>query len=375
MAETTLKRTPLYDRHVALGARMMGFGGFEMPVQYSSIIDEHLAVRRAAGLFDVSHMGEIFVRGPRAFDFVQHLITNDASRLYDGRALYTVMCTPEGGVVDDLLVYRFDAETYLLVVNAANIEKDFAWMQANNPMGAHLENRSDEIALLALQGPAAFEIARHFVPDLAPDNPRYYHFRVMEPGTFLDCRWAVLSHTGYTGEPGLEIYCHADEAARVWDALLEAGRAHGLKPAGLGARDTLRLEAGYCLYGHELDESTNPLEAGLSWVVKLDKGDFIGREALLRIKESGPTRRLIGLIVEGRGIPRAGYPIVDASGTPIGEVTSGTLSPVLQQGIALGYVPNRPDYTEPGRQLGVQIRSQILPARVHKPPFVELHRK
>ncbi|MDQ7040678.1 MAG: glycine cleavage system aminomethyltransferase GcvT [Rhodothermus sp.] len=375
MAETTLKRTPLYDRHVALGARMMGFGGFEMPVQYSGILDEHLAVRRTAGLFDVSHMGEIFVRGPRAFEFVQHLITNDAGRLYDGRALYTVMCTPEGGVVDDLLVYRFDAETYLLVVNAANIDKDFAWMQAHNPMGAQLENRSDEIALLALQGPAAFTIAQHFVPDLRPDNPRYYHFRVMAPGAFLGCRWAVLSHTGYTGEPGLEIYCYADEAVRVWDALLEVGEAHGLKPAGLGARDTLRLEAGYCLYGHELDESTNPLEAGLGWVVKFDKGAFIGREALLRIKESGPARRLIGLVLEDRGIPRAGYPIVNLAGSPIGRVTSGTLSPVLQQGIALGYVPNQSEYTEPGRRLDIQIRRQLLPARVHKPPFVELHKK
>ncbi|SHK96180.1 glycine cleavage system aminomethyltransferase GcvT [Rhodothermus profundi] len=375
MAETMQKRTPLYDRHMALGARMMRFGGFEMPVQYTSIIDEHLAVRQAAGLFDVSHMGEIFVRGPRAFEFVQQLITNDASRLYDGRALYTVMCTPEGGVVDDLLVYRFDAETYLLVVNAANIEKDFAWMQEHNSMGAQLENRSDEIALLALQGPAAFTIARHFVPDLSPDNPRYYHFRVMEPGTFLGCRWAVLSHTGYTGEPGLEIYCYADEAANVWDALLEVGQAHGLKPAGLGARDTLRLEAGYCLYGNELDESTNPLEAGLSWVVKFDKGHFIGREALLRIKEAGPARRLIGLVLEARGIPRAGYPIVDATETPIGQVTSGSLSPVLQQGIALGYVPNQPAYTEPGQPLGVQIRRQILPAHVHKPPFVKLHKK
>lgn len=375
MAETTLKRTPLYECHLALGARMMGFGGFEMPVQYTSIIDEHLAVRQAAGLFDVSHMGEIFVRGPQAFAFVQHLITNDASRLYNGRALYTVMCTPEGGVVDDLLVYRFDAETYMLVVNAANIEKDFAWMQAHNPMGASLENRSDAIALLALQGPATFAIARHFVPDVAPDNPPYYHFRVIAPGAFLGCRWAVLSHTGYTGEPGLEIYCEADEAARVWDALLEVGQAYGLKPAGLGARDTLRLEAGYCLYGHELDESINPWEAGLSWVVKLDKGNFIGREALLRLKESGPARRLIGLILEARGIPRAGYAIVDSQKTPIGRVTSGTLSPVLQQGIAFGYVPNQPEYTEPGRQLGIQIRTQILPARVYKPPFVELHKK
>jgi aminomethyltransferase len=375
MTETSLKRTPLYSRHVALGARMVGFGGFEMPLQYTSIIEEHLAVRQAAGLFDVSHMGEIFVRGSQAFAFVQHLITNDAARLYDGRALYTVMCTPEGGVVDDLLVYRFDAETYMLVVNAANIEKDFAWMQEHNPMGAHLENRSEAIALLALQGPNAFEIARRLVPELTPETLRYYHFHVMPPGTFVGCRWAVVSHTGYTGETGLEIYCEAEQASAVWDALLEAGHALGLKPAGLGARDTLRLEAGYCLYGHELDVTINPLEAGLDWVVKFEKGAFIGREALQRIRAEGPRRRLIGLILEDRGIPRAGYTIVDAQGSPVGHITSGTLSPVLQQGIALGYVPNHPTYTEPGHQLGVQVRQHIVPARVHRPPFVALHKK
>ncbi len=364
----TIKHTPLHDVHVALGARMMAFGGFDMPVQYTSIVEEHLAVREAAGLFDVSHMGEVFVRGPRAFDFVQRLVTNDAATLYDGRAMYTVMCTPEGGVVDDLLVYRLAQDRYLLVVNAANVEKDFAWMQANNPMQAELVNASDEIALLAVQGPRAVAVVQKLT-DVPLDEIAYYHFVEPPAGAFMGCRNAILSRTGYTGEPGLEIYCEAARAEAVWNALLEAGRDEGLKPAGLGARDTLRLEAGFCLYGNDLTEAINPYEAGLGWITKPDKGDFIGREALLAVKQAGPARRLVGFVMQERGIPRHDYPLLSAEGEEIGVVTSGSQSPVLQQGIGLGYVPNDPAYTTPGALLAVSVRGRAVPARVVKPPF------
>lgn len=363
-----IKKTPLHETHIALGARMVPFAGFAMPIQYTGIIDEHMAVRRTAGLFDVSHMGEVIVRGPNAFDFVQHLVTNDISTLYDGRVMYTVMCLPDGGIVDDLLVYRINEQEYMLVINAANVEKDIEWMQANNEVGAQLDNISDDTALLAIQGPSAFEIVQKLT-DFPLDSLKYYHFAPQPTGTFLSCERAILSHTGYTGEPGLEIYCEASNVKAVWDALMEAGEPLGLKPAGLGARDTLRLEAGYCLYGNELTESTTPLEAGLGWVTKLEKGDFIGREALQKQKTNGLERKLIGFVLEDRGIPRSDYPITDASGQEIGEVTSGTQSPVLGQGIGLGYVPNRPEYTEPGAHIGISVRGRVLKARVEKPPF------
>lgn len=364
----TLHQTPLHTSHVALGARMMGFGGFDMPVQYSSIKEEHMAVREAAGLFDVSHMGEVFVTGPQAFNFVQQLVTNDASKLYDGRAMYTAMCKPDGGIVDDLLVYRFAEDRFMMVINASNIDKDFAWMQSNNPMGATLENRSDQIALMAIQGPKAMEIVQKLT-DVALDEIKYYHFQEMPSGAFLGCDFAILSHTGYTGESGLEIYCDTDHAVAVWDALLDAGADHGLKPAGLGARDTLRLESGFCLYGNDMDEQTNTYEAGLGWITKPDKGDFIGRDALLEAKTNGPNRKLVGFVMEERSIPRHGYPILDADGNEIGVVTSGSQSPILEKGIGLGYVPNDPAYTTPGSEIAVSVRGKAFPARVQKPPF------
>lgn len=367
--DSSLKHTPLHDRHLALGARMMGFAGFDMPVQYSGIIDEHRTVRQAAGLFDVSHMGEVLVQGPHAFDFVQHLVTNDAARLYDGRAMYTVMCTPDGGIVDDLLVYRLHEEGYMLVINASNIEGDVAWMQANNPMDAELTDISDQVGLLALQGPRAFDIARRLTGAFDPAMLKFYHFRKMPAGAFMGCEHAILSHTGYTGEPGLEIYCDADRAGAVWDALLEAGADLGLKPAGLGARDTLRLESGFCLYGNDIDTTTNPLEAGLGWLTKLDKGEFIGRAALQAVKDAGPSRRLIGFVMEERGIPRHGCPILAPDGTPIGIVTSGSQSPLLGKGIGLGYVPREKQFTEPGASLRIDIRGRHLAARVQRPPF------
>ena len=367
MDVSTLKKTPLHATHEALGARMMAFGGFDMPVQYTSIIDEHNAVRERAGLFDVSHMGEVLVQGPRALDFVQNLVTNDAARLYDGKAMYAVMCQEDGGAVDDLLVYRMDEERYLLVINASNIEKDLAWMRDHNPMGAELEDVSEKTALLAIQGPAAPAIVQKLT-DLDLGDVKYYHFAETPPGAFVGCERAILSRTGYTGEPGFEIYCEAEKATDVWAALMDAGQADGLQAAGLGARDTLRLEAGYCLYGNDLTKETNPLEAGLGWTVKLDADDFVGKSALERVKAEGLQRKLVGLVMEARGIPRPGYEIL-AEGEAVGVVTSGTQSPVLNKGIALGYVPNEAAYTEPGRPLEVSLRGRPAPATVQKPPF------
>ncbi len=369
-ASNTLKTTPLHAVHNELGARMMAFGGFDMPVQYTGIIDEHKAVRTAAGLFDISHMGEVMVRGPQALDYVQDLVTNDAEQLYDGRAMYTVMCQPDGGIVDDLIVYRLDAETYMLVVNAANIGKDVAWMRTHNVFGVTIDDVSAETALLALQGPEAFAIAQPFT-DFDLDALTFYHVKERTDGSFMDGDRVLLSHTGYTGEQGLEIYCAAEDAERIWTALLDAGADHGLKPAGLGARDTLRLEAGYCLYGNDITTETNPFEAGLGWVVKLDASDFIGRDALPPTHEEGPRRKLVGFVAQERGIPRHGHDILDADRAVIGTVTSGTQSPMLERGIGLGYVPNEPMYTEPGQSLTIDTGRRTLDVAVAKPPFHE----
>lgn len=366
--DQTTRRTPLHANHVALEARMMPFAGFDMPVQYSGIIEEHFAVRQAAGLFDVSHMGEIMVTGPRAFDYVQRLVTNDASKLYDGKAMYTVMCRPDGGIVDDLLVYRFNADRYMLVINAANIDTDFTWILEQNTVGAVLENISDQVGLLALQGPRAFSIMERISPIPVTDL-KFYHFVELEPDSFFGCQHAFLSHTGYTGEPGLEIYCDADRAPAIWEAVMEAGRDEGLMPIGLGARDTLRLESGFCLYGNDITTSTNPLEAGLGWLTKLDTDDFVGKDALLRVKEEGIQRKLVGFVATERGIPRHGSDIQDSSKKSIGVVTSGTQSPVLSRGVGLGYVPNEPAFTSPGSVLNIAARGKSFCVEVKKPPF------
>ena len=361
----SLKTTPLHDRHLALGAKMAAFGGYDMPIQYTGILDEHAAVRQHAGLFDVSHMGEFRLRGADALALAQHLVTNDVSRLADGGAQYAVLCHESGGAVDDLLVYRLAEDDVLLVVNAANITKDWTHVTAVADaagLAVDVTDESEAWALLALQGPEAFAVFARAAGLDVSDLP-YYHFR-QHDGLFGSDR-AVVSHTGYTGEPGLEVYLRPDAAGAAWDALVEAGAT----PAGLGARDTLRLEAGYCLYGHELDDDTTPYEAGLGWVVKPDAADFVGRAALVRQKEAGIPRKLVGLVVEGRGIPRAGYPVVDEDNAEIGIVTSGSQSPVLGQGIALAYVPNDARWTAPGAELGVQVRGRRIPARVVKPPF------
>lgn len=367
---SSLDKTPLHAAHADLDARMMAFGGFEMPVQYSGIIEEHMAVRTAAGLFDVSHMGEVLIQGPEALAFVQHLITNDASTLYDGRALYTVLCTPDGGIIDDGLVYRRSETEYMMVLNAANIARDLEWMRRHNPMGAELTDISGTTALLALQGPKALQIAQPLVnADL--NELSYYHFWEQTDGAFLGCDTALLSRTGYTGEPGLELYVPAEQAPHVWETLLDAGADHDLQPAGLGARDTLRLEAGLCLHGNDITEETNPYEAGLGWLVKLDKGAFIGREALRSIHESGPDRALVGFVATERGIPRHDHELQAPDGTPIGTVTSGSQSPLLEAGIGLGYVPNKPEYTEEERPLRVAGPRRTFSVKVATPPFHE----
>lgn len=359
---TALLRTPLYDAHVGLGAKIVPFAGFEMPVQYpTGITAEHRAVREAAGLFDVSHMGEFVVRGPQALDLVQHVSVNDAAKIEVGQAQYSAMCREDGGVVDDLLVYRFP-DHYMLVVNAANLEKDLAWILGHaEGFDAEVEDRSAETALVALQGPAAREILRPLAePDV--DSVRYYRFA---EGSVAGAP-AVVSGTGYTGEDGFELYLAEADARTVWDALLDAGAGAGLVPAGLGARDSLRLEVGYALYGNDLDDAHTTLESGLGWITKLDKGDFVGRAALAAQKEAGVTRRLVGLELAGKGFPRPGYPIL-SGGEAVGALTSGTVSPSLGVGIGMGYVPA--ELSKAGTEVQVDLRGRPVDAVVKRPPF------
>jgi aminomethyltransferase len=362
MAEATLRRTPLFEEHAALNAKIVPFAGYEMPVQYpAGITAEHNAVRTAAGLFDVSHMGEFMVRGARALDFVQHVTTNDASKLEVGQAQYSTLCNEQGMLLDDLLVYRFP-DHYMLVVNGANRDKDWAWVSRfAGEFGVELEDRTDDIALLALQGPKAQAIlARLTEYDL--ESIRYYRFAEGE----VDGVRGIISRTGYTGEDGFELYVPATDAPRLWRRLLEAGKDDGLLPTGLGCRDSLRLEMGYALYGNDLDEGRTPLEAGLAWVTKLDKGEFVGRDALRRQKEEGVKVRLAGFRLKERGFPRHGYP-VEFSGERSGEVTSGTMSPTLGQGVGLAYVPVAA--AKPGTEIGIVIRDRAVPAEVVRPPF------
>ena len=365
----TLKRTPLYELHLKLGARMVPFGGWEMPVQYSSVIEEHRAVRQAAGLFDVSHMGEFEVRGPQALDLIQLVSTNDASKLAVGRVQYALMCYENGTVVDDILVYRLDDHRYWLVVNAGNTAKDWEWINtARERAGLHnleIIDRSQEIALLALQGPLAEEILQPLAPGVVLSQMA--PFSLSKNVTVTGVPTLVISRTGYTGEDGFEIYVKAEEAAALWEALLDAGEEKGLLPCGLGARDTLRFEARLPLYGHEISEQHNPLEAGLGFAVKLKKDvEFIGREALVKVKEQGLTRKLVGLEMIDRGIPRQGYPVA-VGGEVVGEVTTGSFSPTLGKNIALAYVPVA--HSAVGAEVEVIIRGKPLKARVVETPF------
>jgi len=357
-----LKHTPLYDEHVALGGKIVPFAGYEMPVQYpTGITAEHKAVRAAAGLFDVSHMGEFALTGPQAIDLIQHITVNDASKIEIGQAQYSAMCLESGGVIDDLLIYRFE-DRFMLVVNASNKEKDIAWIQRHaTSFDVEVQDRSDGTALLALQGPAAREILRPLV-DIDVDDVAYYQF---SEGTVAGVR-AVIAGTGYTGEDGFELYVDAEDAAGLWRAILDEGKEGGLKPAGLGARDSLRLEMGYALYGNDLDEEHTPLESGLGWITKLDKGEFIGREVLVHQKEEGVSRRLVGLKLTDRGFPRPGYGVL-RDGETVGVVTSGTVSPSLGVGVAMAYVPA--DVASADTPLQVDVRGRPLEAVVTRPPF------
>jgi aminomethyltransferase len=360
----TLRRTPLFDIHRRLGARLVEFGGWEMPVQYTSIIEEHRAVRQRAGLFDVCHMGEFRIEGAGALAFLQYLVPNDVSRLEDDQALYTQICQPDGGTLDDLLIYRRGPDKYMVVVNAGTMPKDWEWFQQHAAGRSDLTftNVSDDTGLIALQGPLATQILQPLT-DTPLDEIAYYHCR---DGVVAGIP-SLISRTGYTGEDGFELYCSADQVAALWDAMFDAGRPHGLLPAGLGARDTLRLEAGYCLYGHELTEEITPLEAGLGWTVKLNKGsDFIGRAALEAQKRDGLPRKLVGIMPSDRGVPRAGYPIL-RNGERIGEVTSGTMCPTLDKPAALGYVP--PADAQVGNSIAVEIRGRPVAAEIVALPF------
>jgi aminomethyltransferase len=357
-----LKQTPLHDEHVALGAKMVPFAGYEMPVQYpSGITAEHKAVREACGLFDVSHMGEFIVRGPEALDLVQRISVNDASKVEVGQAQYSAMCLESGGVIDDLIIYRF-SDHFMLVVNAANLEKDWAWVSRHAAdFDVEVEDVSDQTALLALQGPGAREVLRP-LSSIDVDEVKYYRFMEGDVAGVP----AVISGTGYTGEDGFELYVPAARAAELWRALLEAGGDAGLIPAGLGARDSLRLEVGYALYGNDLDEDHTTLESGLGWVTKLDKGDFVGRAVLAAQKEAGVEKRLVGLRLLGKGFPRPGYDIV-ADGEVVGRVTSGTVSPTLGYGVALGYVPTA--LSKADTVLHIDARGRLVEAVVQRPPF------
>lgn len=359
-----LKKIALNDVHEALGAKMVPFAGYNMPVRYSSDIEEHKTVREAVGIFDVSHMGEFILRGPKALDLIQRVTTNDASKLADGKIQYSCLPNEEGGIVDDLLVYRMAEEEYLLVVNASNIEKDWNWISKYNTEGAEMVNISDETSLFAVQGPKTIEALQPLTKiDLA--GMAYYTF---ERGEFAGVPDVLVSATGYTGAGGFEIYVKNEDARKVFDAIMEAGKAHGIKPIGLGARDTLRLEMGFCLYGNDIDDSTSPLEAGLGWITKFDK-EFVNAENLKAQKEQGVNRKLIGFEMLEKAIPRAHYEIVNAEGEKIGEVTSGTMSPSLGKGIGLGYVAK--DYSKVGTEISIRVRNKDMKAQVVKLPFVK----
>lgn len=363
-----LKRTPFYKLHEKAGAKLIDFGGFDMPVQYESIRKEHKAVRNGAGLFDVSHMGEFYVTGDEALELVQHLTINDASKLKPGKAQYSAMCYEDGGIVDDLLVYMLAENEYMLVVNASNIEKDFEWIATNNTFDAELQNRSDSICLLAVQGPKSVDTLQK----LTETNLSKIKFYTFETGTLAGYDDVILSATGYTGEDGFELYFDKDrtDPEAIWNAIMEAGSAFDIEPCGLGARDTLRLEMGYALYGNDITKETNPLEARMGWLTKLDKEYFIGKEALVQAKEEGLDRKLVGFTIDDkRAIPRSGYKIYNEEDNEIGFVTSGTRSISLDKNIGMGYVSR--ECSKDGSSIFVEIRSKRAEAIIERPPFVE----
>jgi aminomethyltransferase len=357
-----MKTTALSAIHEALGAKMVPFAGFNMPVQYEGVTIEHETVRNGVGVFDVSHMGEFLVEGPEALALIQSVSSNDASKLSVGKAQYSCLPNNDGGIVDDLIIYQIKEETYLLVVNASNIEKDWDWITSKNHMGATIRNLSDTYALLAIQGPKAVAAMQTLTAQDLATIP-YYNFVV---GDFAGVPNVIISATGYTGSGGFEIYCKNSEVEQIWNAVLKAGTSFGIKPIGLAARDTLRLEMGYCLYGNDIDDTTSPLEAGLGWVTKFNK-TFTNSEALALQKANGVTRKLVSFQIEGRGIPRNGYTVLDAEGHAIGKVTSGTMSPSTGKGIGLGYVAIA--HAKLNTPIWIQIRKKIVPATIVKLPF------
>ncbi|WP_223035079.1 glycine cleavage system aminomethyltransferase GcvT [Hanstruepera marina] len=357
-----MKNTTLTDTHIALGAKMVPFAGYNMPVQYEGVNIEHETVRHAVGVFDVSHMGEFLIEGPSALDLVQKVTSNDASKLSPGKAQYSCFPNDNGGIVDDLIVYMIKENQYLLVVNASNIEKDWNWISSKNDVGATMRNLSDDYSLLAIQGPKAIEAMQSLTShDLS--EIKFYNFVV---GDFAGIEHVIISATGYTGSGGFEIYCKNSEVKQVWDKVFEAGADFGIKPIGLAARDTLRLEMGYCLYGNDIDDTTSPLEAGLGWITKFTKV-FTSSDKLSEEKKRVLKRKLVAFELDGKGIPRSGYDIVDSNGKLIGKVTSGTMSPSLKKGIGLGYVA--PVFSDFGSKIHIQIRKNAVPATVIKLPF------
>lgn len=361
-----MKKTPFTDKHIALGAKMHEFAGYNMPIEYSGIIDEHKAVVESVGVFDVSHMGEIWVKGSQALPFLQRVTTNDVSKLEIGKAQYTCLTNQHGGIIDDIIVYYYETEKYMLVVNASNIEKDWNWLVKNNTEKADLENASDKTALLAVQGPKALATIQKLTNE---DLSKIASFNfIVTPLNNCGASEVIISNTGYTGAGGFELYFYPDQGEAIWDAIFEAGKEFDIKPAGLGARDTLRLEMGYCLYGNELNDELTPLEAGLGWATKFVEGkDFIGCAVLEDQKREGVAKKLCAFKLDERGIPRTGYEIVNDKGDVIGNVTSGTMSPLTKEGIGMGYV--RTEYAKVDTPIAIRIRNKDVKATIVKAPF------
>ncbi len=359
-----MKLTAFNSIHKSLGAKMVEFAGYEMPIQYEGVSAEHHTVRNAVGVFDVSHMGEFILKGEGALDLIQKVTSNDASKLTDGKVQYSCLPNDKGGIVDDLLVYRIDEKTYMLVVNASNIEKDWNWISKHNTFGVDMKDISDRTSLLAVQGPKA-TAALQSLTDMNLGDMSYYTF---QKGRFAGVDNVLISTTGYTGAGGFEVYFDLEHSEKIWNAIFEAGAAQGIKPIGLGARDTLRLEMGFCLYGNDINDSTSPIEAGLGWITKFTK-DFVNSEALKKQKETGTSRKLVGFELIDRGVPRHDYLITDANGNQIGVVTSGTMSPSLGKAIGMGYVPTA--LSAPGSEIFVAVRDKLLKAQVVKIPFYQ----
>jgi aminomethyltransferase len=358
-----LKYIPLNDLHVKLGGKMVPFAGYNMPVRYSSDIEEHMAVRNGVGVFDVSHMGEFVIKGPQALELIQRVTTNDASKLADGQAQYSCLPNETGGIVDDLIVYKIKDNDYMVVVNASNIDKDWAWISKFNTIGAEMKNISEDICLFAVQGPKAMATIQKLTNVDLPAI-KYYHFVIGQLAGVPD---VVLSNTGYTGAGGFEIYVHKTNAEKIWNALFDDGKEFGIKPIGLGARDTLRLEMGFCLYGNDIDDTTSPIEGGLAWITKFNK-DFTNAKAIQQQKTDGVRRKLVGFKMVEKGIPRHDYAIKNAKGEVIGKVTSGTMSPVLGIGVGLGYV--RSEDAAQDNEIYIDIRGKAIKAKIAKPPFI-----